>query len=88
MITKRVKLTFPQDKSRRYVFRNMEARFSAIKFILVGSHSDSNGNSGWMILDVEGVSSQIHEALDWAVHEGVRVDPAEEIFPHVLATTR
>jgi hypothetical protein len=32
---------------------------------------------GWVILEISGDTPEIERAVDWALHQGVRVDPIE-----------
>jgi hypothetical protein len=74
MAKQRVKFTFPPDRITQPLIYNMGRQFDVITNI---RRANVTRDRGWVILEISGDTSEIERAVDWALNQGVRVDPIE-----------
>lgn len=72
MAVKRVKFTFPENLIKEPVIYRLGHEFQVITNVRM---ADVDEHTGWVILELEGDSSEIDRSLAWAQERGVRVDP-------------
>jgi L-aspartate semialdehyde sulfurtransferase ferredoxin len=74
MAKQRVKFTFPPDRITQPLIYNMGRQFDVVTNI---RRANVTRDRGWVILEISGDTPEIERAVDWALHQGVRVDPIE-----------
>ncbi len=74
MAKQRVKFTFPPDLITQPLIYNMGRQFDVITNI---RRANVTRDRGWVILEISGDTPEIDRAIDWALGQGVRVDPIE-----------
>jgi L-aspartate semialdehyde sulfurtransferase ferredoxin len=74
MAKQRVKFTFPPDRITQPLIYNMGRQFDVITNI---RRANVTRDRGWVILEISGDTAEIERAVDWALNQGVRVDPIE-----------
>ena len=74
MAKQRVKFTFPPNLITQPVIYNMGRQFDVVTNI---RRANVTRDRGWVILEISGETSEIERAVDWAMAQGVRVDPIE-----------
>ena len=74
MITKRIKLSFPPERIKQPVIYNLGRQFRLKTNIL---EADLHGDTGWILIEVEGPLRQIERALAWAKGLGIGVEEVE-----------
>ncbi len=74
MITKRVKLSFPPERIKEPVIYNLGKQFRLKTNIL---EADLHGDTGWILVEVEGPLRQVERALAWAKDLGIGVEDIE-----------
>ncbi len=74
MITKRVKLSFPPERIKEPVIYNLGKQFRLKTNIL---EADLHGDTGWILVEVEGPLRQVERALAWAKELGIGVEEIE-----------
>ncbi len=72
MASKRVKITFPEVLVDRPLVYNLSHKFE-IEFSI--RRADVGAETGWVILELTGAEDEIERGIQWAISEGVRVDP-------------
>lgn len=72
MANKRVKITFPEVMVDRPLVYNLSHKFD-IQFSI--RRADVGAETGWVILELTGAEDEIERGIQWAISEGVRVDP-------------
>jgi ABC-type methionine transport system ATPase subunit len=71
---KRVKFTYEQEKIKEPIIYNLGQKFKIITNV---RRADVREDMGWVVLELEGDEAEIQRGLDWAVENGVRIDPIE-----------
>ncbi len=74
MAKQRVKFTFPPDRITQPLIYNMGRQFDVVTNI---RRANVTRDRGWVILEISGDTSEIERAVEWALNQGVRVDPIE-----------
>jgi hypothetical protein len=74
MAKRRVRLFFPPKLITEPVVYTMGQQFDVVTNIRGGEIA---ADSGWLYLELTGEDEEIDRAIDWAIDEGVRVDPVE-----------
>ena len=74
MASKRVRLTFRPELITLPIIYELGHQFQVITNIRM---ADVDEHVGWVVLELEGDTSEIERSLDWAQAKGVRVDPVE-----------
>ena len=74
MAKQRVKFTFPPEQITQPVIFNMGRQFDVVTNI---RRANVSGDAGWVILEISGDTAEIDRAIDWAIAQGLRVDPIE-----------
>ena len=74
MPKQRVKFTFPPDLITQPVIYNMGRQFDVVTNI---RRANVTRDRGWVILEISGDTSEIERAVEWAINQGLRVDPIE-----------
>ena len=74
MPKQRVKFTFPPDLITRPLIYDMGRQFEVTTNI---RRANVTHDRGWVILEISGETPEIERAVDWALRQGVRVDPIE-----------
>jgi ABC-type methionine transport system ATPase subunit len=72
MSVKRVKFTFPENLIREPLIYNLGQQFRVVTNVRM---ADVDEKTGWVLLELEGESTEIDRSLAWAQGKGVRVDP-------------
>ncbi len=72
MASKRVKITFPEVLVDRPLVYNLSHMFKIETSI---RRADVGAETGWVILELIGAEDEIERGIQWAISEGVRVDP-------------
>ncbi len=72
MAKQRVKFTFVQDLIRQPVIWELGKEFELVTNI---RRADVTEDRGWVVLELEGESTEIERGLQWVAEQGVRVDP-------------
>jgi ABC-type methionine transport system ATPase subunit len=75
MVTKRVKLIFPPERIKEPVIYNLGKQFRLKTNIL---EADLHGDTGWLLIEVEGPLRQVERGLAWAKELGIGVEEVEE----------
>lgn len=68
----RVKFTFPTKLVTQPIIYDLGRKFSVVTNI---RRADVRDDMGWVILELEGETSDIRLGIDWVKETGVRVDP-------------
>ena len=71
---KRVKFTYEQEKIKQPIIYHLGHKFKIITNV---RRADVREDMGWVVLELEGDEAEIQRGLDWAVENGVRIDPIE-----------
>jgi len=71
MAKQRVKFTFPNDLVTEPVIYRLSTEYRIITNI---RRADVQEDVGWVVLELEGVQSDIDTGLTWVAELGVRVD--------------
>ena len=74
MAKQRVKFTFPPDRITQPLIYNMGRQFDVVTNI---RRANVTRDRGWVILEISGETPEIERAVEWALDQGVRVDPIE-----------
>ncbi len=74
MAKQRMKFTFPPDLVTQPVIFNMGKQFHVVTNI---RRANVTRDRGWVILEISGDTPEIERAIEWALAQGVRVDPIE-----------
>ena len=74
MPKRRVKLTFARDAVTHPVIYELGHTYEVVTNIRGG---EIVADSGWLYIEVSGEDDEIDRALEWAIEQGVRVDPVE-----------
>ena len=74
MAKQRVKFTFPPNLITQPLIYNMGRQFEVTTNI---RRANVTRDRGWVILEIQGETAEIERAIDWALRQGVRVDPIE-----------
>ncbi len=74
MAKQRVKFTFPPDLITQPLIYNMGRQFEVVTNV---RRANVTRDRGWVILEISGETAEIERAVDWALRQGVRVDPIE-----------
>jgi ABC-type methionine transport system ATPase subunit len=74
MAKQRVKFTFPPDRITQPLIYNMGRQFDVVTNI---RRANVTRDRGWVILEISGETSEIERAVQWAIDQGLRVDPIE-----------
>jgi ABC-type methionine transport system ATPase subunit len=74
MAKRRVRLFFPPKLITEPVVYTMGQQFDVVTNIRGGEIA---ADSGWLYLELTGEDEEIDRAIEWAINEGVRVDPVE-----------
>jgi hypothetical protein len=74
MAKQRVKFTFPPNLITQPVIYNMGRQFDVVTNI---RRANVTRDRGWVILEISGDVPEIERAVNWAISQGVRVDPIE-----------
>ncbi|NQW15869.1 MAG: FeS-binding protein [Chloroflexi bacterium] len=72
MASRRVKITFPEVLVGRPLIYKLGSMFDIVTSI---RRADVGPETGWVILELQGEEEEIKKAVDWALEQGVRVDP-------------
>jgi ABC-type methionine transport system ATPase subunit len=75
MVKKRIKLTFPPTRIREPVIYTLGKQFRLKTNIL---EADLHGDTGWLLIEVEGPLRQVERAVAWARELGIGVEEVEE----------
>jgi len=70
----RVKFTFAQELIKEPIIYELGKQFQIVTNI---RRADVTADRGWVILELEGETSEIERGLEWVASKGVRVDPVE-----------
>jgi ABC-type methionine transport system ATPase subunit len=70
----RVRLTFPPELVRQPIVAHLVRRFDVLPNI---RRADVREETGWMVCELDGDPSALHEALDWLRELGVAVDQVD-----------
>ena len=68
----RVKFTFPTKLVTQPIIYDLGRKYSVVTNI---RRADVRDDMGWVILELEGDTSDIQLGIDWVKGTGVRVDP-------------
>jgi L-aspartate semialdehyde sulfurtransferase ferredoxin len=71
---KRVKFTYEQEKIKQPIIYDLGHKFKIVTNV---RRADVREDMGWVVLELEGDEAEIQRGLDWAVENGVRIDPIE-----------
>ncbi len=71
MARKQVLFTFPRELIREPVIHNLSHNFKVVTNI---RRADVAEDRGWVMLELEGDTREIDNAIAWAKARGVRVD--------------
>ncbi|HZR99185.1 MAG TPA: NIL domain-containing protein [Chloroflexota bacterium] len=74
MAKQRVKFTFPPERITQPLIYNMGRQFDVVTNI---RRANVTRDRGWVILEISGETAEIERAVEWALNQGVRVDPIE-----------
>ncbi len=74
MTERRVKFTFDGDQVKEPVIYRLGKDFPIITNI---RRAQVEGESGWVVLELEGDLQSINEGLDWVREQGVEVTPVD-----------
>ena len=74
MAKRRVRLFFAPALITEPVVYKMGKEFEVVTNIRGG---EITSDSGWLYLELTGEDEEIDRAIEWAIAEGVRVDPVE-----------
>ena len=72
MWKQRVKFTFPTKLVTQPIIYDLGRKYSVVTNI---RRADVRDDMGWVILELEGETSDIQLGIDWVKGTGVRVDP-------------
>ncbi len=72
LASRRVKITFPEVMVDRPLVYTLSHQFDIETSI---RRADVGAETGWVILELIGAEDEIERAVQWALSEGVRVDP-------------
>ncbi len=71
---KRVKFTFPEGLITEPLIYNLAQRFKVTTDL---RRADIRDDTGWVILEIEGIENEVAGSIDWAIEKGVRVDSVD-----------
>jgi ABC-type methionine transport system ATPase subunit len=74
MAKRRIRLFFTEQLVTEPVVYTMGKRYDVVTNIRGG---EVFANNGWLYLEVTGEDDEIDRAIEWAIDQGVRVDPVE-----------
>ena len=74
MVTKRVKLTFPQDLIREPVIFTMARKYDVMPNIRRAKVTESVGE---VVLELEGEEKKLSDGIAYLKERGVKVEPVE-----------
>ena len=74
MAKRRLRLFFPPSLITEPVVYTMGKQFEVVTNIRGGEIA---ADSGWLYLELTGDDDEIDRAVEWAIGQGVRVDPVE-----------
>ena len=72
MVKKQIMFTFPQQPITETVIYELGRRFNVVTNI---RRADVTANKGWVVLELEGLETDINKGIEWVTSKGVRVDP-------------
>ncbi|MDP6717194.1 MAG: NIL domain-containing protein [Pirellulaceae bacterium] len=72
MASRRVRITFPEVLVDRPLIYNLGQKFKIATSI---RRADIRAKSGWVVLELQGDEEEIEKGVQWAISNGVRVDP-------------
>lgn len=72
MVKLRVKFTFPRHLIKEPVIYQLGRDFQVVTNI---RRADVRDDMGWVVLELDGETSEIERGLGWVRSTGVRVDP-------------
>jgi len=72
MVKRRLKFTFPPELIKEPIIYNLGQQFKIVTNI---RRADVNGDTGWVVLELEGKGENIERGIAWVTGKGVRVDP-------------
>ena len=72
---RRVTFTFPSELATEPVIYNLGMQFRVVTTILRANISE---DTGWMVLEMEGVEEDIEKGIAWVTGRGVKVEPADD----------
>ena len=75
MDKRRVKLWFPPELVKQPVLYQMTKNFEIVTNI---HRANLTNDRGWLVIELSGETEEITRAIEWARHQGLRVDPADE----------
>lgn len=71
---KRVKFTYEQEKIKEPIIYDLGHKFKIVTNV---RRADVREDMGWVVLELDGDEAEVQRGLDWAVENGVRIDPIE-----------
>jgi len=74
MAKRRIRLFFSNQLITEPIVWSMGKKFEVVTNIRGG---EITVNTGWLYLELSGEDDEIDRAIDWAINQGVRVDPVE-----------
>ncbi|HEX78338.1 MAG TPA: FeS-binding protein [Dehalococcoidia bacterium] len=74
MAKRRVKFTFPPHLITEPVIYNLGKQFGVVTNIFGAKVTKE---FGWVVLELEGTEADIQRGIDWAIAQGVQVEPVE-----------
>ena len=74
MVTKRIRLNFPPERIKEPVLYNLAKQFRLKTNIL---EADLHGDTGWLLIEVEGPLRQVERGIAWVVGLGIGVEEIE-----------
>ena len=74
MAKRRIRLFFTEQLVTEPVVYTLGKRYDVVTNIRGG---EVFANNGWLYLEVTGEDDEIDRAIEWAIDQGVRVDPVE-----------
>ena len=72
MISKPIKLTFPEDLITEPLIYQLGHKFEIVTNV---RRADIREDMGWVVLVLEGDEDEIASGLQWLAEKGVRIDP-------------
>ena len=72
MVKQQMIFSFPQEHIQEPIIYNLSHEFRIVTNII---RADISEEKGWIILELEGDSKEIEQAINWVTARGVRVDP-------------
>ena len=75
MVKQHVMFNFSEEEIKEPIIYTLSQQFNIATNI---RRADLSGDTGWVMLELQGKKEDIEQGITWVTSKGVRVDPAAE----------